>query len=79
LRVRVDRGTPRTIWSPDHPQVGPDEHGSKIRVSSRVPILRALRLTWSLPMKDVLQIHSMEQWAWLEYLQVRSSAVPATL
>lgn len=45
LRVRVDNRTPRSLWSPSVSLTGKAVHESKIRVLTRVPVVRALYLT----------------------------------
>ncbi|CAB1116698.1 unnamed protein product [Ectocarpus sp. CCAP 1310/34] len=39
LHVRVQYQTPRSFWSPPKVQLRPDEGSSKIRLSSRVPVV----------------------------------------
>lgn len=47
LHVRVRERTPRSLWSPRQTQARRITRGSKkLRDSSRVPVVRALRLTW---------------------------------
>ena len=71
LDVRVSVGTVHSLWVAREFLAGPDTGGSKrIRSSSRVPVVRALRLTWVLPMKDLVQSAAVELWRWAECLQL---------
>lgn len=42
-------------------------------ISSRVPFMRALRLTWSIPVEDLVRSAVVELWASTEYLELRGS------
>lgn len=78
LHVRVDYDTPRTLWSPGSTtRATPSEaEGSKVRVSRRVPVVRALYLTWELPLKALAEPAATELWTWSEYLRL-GEHVPA--
>ncbi|CAM9304770.1 unnamed protein product [Ectocarpus sp. 4 AP-2014] len=52
----------------------PDKGSSKIRLlSNRVPVVRALRLTWSLPMEDLLRRAAIGLWTSSECLELVES------
>ena len=52
LHVYVSDQSPRSLWFRSQTQAGSCARRSqKLRTSSRVPIVRAVRLTWGLPME----------------------------
>ncbi|CAN0451504.1 unnamed protein product [Ectocarpus sp. 12 AP-2014] len=51
LHVGVTEKTPRSLWSPRGVEARPIKRSSKTRFSSRVPVVRALHLTWALSME----------------------------
>ncbi|CAN0430150.1 unnamed protein product, partial [Ectocarpus fasciculatus] len=73
VHVRVDHQTPRSLWSPRKVQSRPNTRSSKARISSRVPVVRALRLPWALSMKSLLRRAAIELWTWSEYLELQGS------
>ena len=79
LHMIVDDGTPRSLWSPRKSDSGSDAHSYKIRVTRRVPVVHALRLTWNLSVEVLLQHAAGELWASLEFLQLRGSVSAASL
>ena len=62
LRVRVQAGTPVSLWFIFKPQ------HSLVPTSTRVPLVRALALRWALPMDQLRQKAAVELWDWLEDL-----------
>ncbi|CAM9391724.1 unnamed protein product [Ectocarpus sp. 12 AP-2014] len=78
LHVRVSDRTPRSVWSPHEVQTPPNTCGSNVRLSSRVPVMRARRLEWALPMKDLLRIAAIELWTSSEYLELLGPFRPAS-
>ncbi|CAM9162233.1 unnamed protein product, partial [Ectocarpus sp. 13 AM-2016] len=64
LHVTVDNRTPRCLWADRDSRTRPGTHSSKKVCSSRVPIVRALRLTWMLPMEVLLNSANVELWKW---------------
>jgi len=67
LHVYVQAQTPRSLWSSRAPT---NTNSSKARLSTRVPIVRALRLTWVLPMKVLVESAAVELWAWSELVHL---------
>ena len=57
--------TLRTLWSPCEPHRGsePGTGSSKVRLISRVPVVRAVRLTWNRPVQVLMQNAAVEQGA----------------
>ncbi|CAN0280771.1 unnamed protein product, partial [Ectocarpus sp. 4 AP-2014] len=53
----------------------PNKASSKIRSSTRVPVVRALRLTWALPTGDLLRTPDMELWTSSECLELERPTV----
>ncbi|CAM9479145.1 unnamed protein product [Pylaiella littoralis] len=49
LNVRVEGKTPRYLWDPSKSKSKPTAEKSKDPTSSRVPLVRAIGLTWTLP------------------------------
>lgn len=72
LHVRVYDTTPRSLWFSGQTQ--PNMDNSKRRISTRVPVVRTLRLTWGLSMEALQQSATMEMWIWLEVLELRGSS-----
>ena len=70
--VRVDDRTPRSTWSPREAQQARESPPttSDVCISSRVPIVRALCLTWALPMTMLLESAAVELWEKSESLRV---------
>ena len=62
LQVLVYEETPRTLNKTS---------GSEARLSSRVPVVRALRLIWALPMEVLVESATSELWARSEFVQLR--------
>ena len=63
--VRVGQVTPPSLWSsPKLPTTASHVLSSEARNYSRVPVLRALRLAWNLPLDLLLQSAATEWWAW---------------
>ncbi len=79
LAVKVKKSTPRSVWTPRDSGTRPNTRGSKVRISSRVPVLRALRLTWALRMSDLVQRAAVELWAWSVYVELRGSLSASAL
>ncbi|CAN0464092.1 unnamed protein product, partial [Ectocarpus sp. 12 AP-2014] len=79
LHVRVEDETPRSVWCPHEVQTGPDKGSSKIRLANRVPVVRALQLTWALPMEDLLRTAAIELWTSSECLELLGSLCAASL
>ncbi|CAM9974370.1 unnamed protein product [Pylaiella littoralis] len=74
LHVRIDDGSPRSLWNPGRAQPRPNTRSTKIRTSSRVPVVRALRLTLRLPMKVMQESAATELWTWVEVMELRGSS-----
>ncbi|CAN0521524.1 unnamed protein product, partial [Ectocarpus sp. 12 AP-2014] len=68
LHVRVNDQTPRSLWTSRTAQTRPNTRSWKLLISSRVPVLRALRLTWALSMEDLLRDAAIELWTWSQRL-----------
>ncbi|CAN0441595.1 unnamed protein product, partial [Ectocarpus sp. 12 AP-2014] len=66
MRVRVNDQTPRSFWSPRKQQARPSA-----TISSRVPLVRALHLTWALPMETLLRKAAVELWTLSESLELQ--------
>ncbi|CAN0465598.1 unnamed protein product, partial [Ectocarpus sp. 12 AP-2014] len=79
LHVRVGDRTPRSLWSSHKVYTRPSTRSWKIRQSSRVPVVRALRLTWELPMEDLLRTAAVELWTSSECLELKGSLSAASL
>ncbi|CAM9272911.1 unnamed protein product [Ectocarpus sp. 8 AP-2014] len=79
LDVCVDDETPTSLWSPRGVQSRPNTSSSKIRISGRVPVVRALRLTWALPMNVLLRRAAIELWDSSECLKLPGSLCTASL
>ncbi|CAN0407192.1 unnamed protein product, partial [Ectocarpus fasciculatus] len=62
LDVRVSSQTPGSFWFPRITQTRPSTRSSKLGVSSRVPVVRALRLTWTLSTETLLRTAATELW-----------------
>lgn len=77
LRVRVTDQTRRSLWSPRKAQTGRYMTRSKVRISSRVLVVRAFRLAWELPMKVLLESAATELWKRSEYLYLQGAVPPA--
>ena len=73
LNVCVNKHTPATLWSRLRSRALSTTHGSKSSLSSRVPVVRALRLTCELPMKTLVKRAAKELWAGLKVLHLRGS------
>ncbi|CAN0201932.1 unnamed protein product [Ectocarpus fasciculatus] len=79
LHVRVNHQTPSSLWTSRTTQTRPNTRSSKLRISSRVPVVRALRLTWSLSMEDLLRKAAIELWTWSQRLELQGSSCAAGL
>ncbi|CAN0268885.1 unnamed protein product [Ectocarpus fasciculatus] len=73
LHVRVNDQTPQSLWASRTTQTRPNTRSSKLRVSSRVPVMRALRLTWALSMEALLRKAAIELWRWSQRLELQGS------
>lgn len=63
LPVHVRGKTGRSLWVSPKPKNEPDDCSSKeARDSSRAPVVRALRLTWELPLEVLVQSGGVETW-----------------
>lgn len=58
-------------WFPCRAQGRQVTAGSEVRPSSRVPILRALRLEWNRSMEDLFRSEATELWAWSEFVMLK--------
>ena len=79
LHVTVDDAAPLSLWTPRRSQTGPRTRRSKTRVLSRVPIVRALRLTWDLPLEDLVRRAAVELWVWSESPQLGGSSSASSM
>ncbi|CBJ27701.1 expressed unknown protein [Ectocarpus siliculosus] len=79
LHVRVTGGTPTSLWSPPTVQALPNTQSSKVRVVSRVPVVRALRLTWAFSMETLVQRAAIELWSRSERLEMVGPLCAASL
>ena len=70
LHVSVEEETPQSLWVLKERQTQPRTRSSpkRSRLSSGVPAIRALRLTWVLPMEVLLQSTSRDLWEWWIFL-----------
>lgn len=68
--VSVDAQAPRSLWTPSERQTGRMTSRSKVGISSRVPVMKALWLMWCLPSDVLVQSSAPELWIWSEYLQL---------
>lgn len=75
MSVRVDGATSRSLWWRRQSQAA----SLKTRLSNRVPAVRALWLTWKLPMEVLVRDASPELWAWSEHLHLRGPVSAASL
>jgi len=83
LHARVSEKTPRTLWSspsslssPPSPSPAPPGAGCwRAGVPTRVPVVRAVALTWELPLEVLVRGASAELWRWSSYLQLRGSVL----
>jgi len=73
LHVRVDDRTPRALWFPRQSQILSNTRISKVRLSSWVPVVRAVVLTWGLPVEVLVKRAATELWTWTEFLVLRGS------
>ena len=71
LHVHVDESTPRSLRFPRRSETPPNTRRSKVRISNRVPVVRALSLTWALPLEVLHESAAVELWTWLELLRLR--------
>lgn len=76
LRVRVDENTPRTLWSACSAMT---RSTSKVRICNRVPIVRAVHVTWALPMEFLLQSAANELWTLAGSLRLQGCISAACL
>ncbi|CAM9286591.1 unnamed protein product, partial [Ectocarpus sp. 8 AP-2014] len=79
LHVRVNHLTPHSLWSSRTTQTWPNTRSSRLRVSSRVPVVRALGLMWALSMEDLLRKASIELWTWSQRLELQGSWCASSL
>lgn len=79
LHVRVYDASPRSLWFPEQTLTRSEMGSSKRGVSTRVPVVRTLRLTWGLSMEALQQSATMETWIWLEVLELRGSSSAGNL
>ncbi|CAM9396513.1 unnamed protein product [Ectocarpus fasciculatus] len=79
FHVRVNDHTPGSLWHSRTAQTGPNTRSSELRTSSRVPIVRAFRLTWSLSMEDLLRKAAIELWTWSQRLELQGSSCADSL
>lgn len=74
LSVRVEPRTPVSLWHRASIHTGINARISKeSRLSSRVPVVRALRLVWTLPAQVLEQSAAIELWQWSSILHLRGS------
>ncbi|CAN0449996.1 unnamed protein product, partial [Ectocarpus fasciculatus] len=62
LHVRVVPYTCPSLWSARQSHTTPDKRGLEVCVSSRVPAVQAIGLTWALPMEFLLRSPALELW-----------------
>ena len=79
LDALVVGGTPRSLWSPPKAHTGHSTTRSKVCVSSRGPVVRALRVTWALPMGVLLEDAAVELWSLSELLRVQGAVSAGSL
>ncbi len=79
LSVRVEGPSPRSLWCPRRWQIPLESPGPGGCITSRVPVVRALRLTWALPIEILIQSASIDLWASSEYLLLTGSVSAASL
>lgn len=71
VRVDDDGEAPASLWYSRQPHAWPTLRSSRVCVSSRVPVVRAHRLTWELGLDVLLETADFELWTWSEHLQLR--------
>ena len=73
LDVTVEFRTPLGLWAARETQTGPSTGCSKAAgtASSRVPAVRAGRLTWKLPLEVLAQAAAVELWKWSKVLRLQ--------
>ncbi|CAM9974507.1 unnamed protein product [Pylaiella littoralis] len=74
LLVRIDDGSSRSLWYPGRTERQPNTRRTKIRISSRVPVVLALRLTLRLPEKVMQHRAAVEPWTCFENWELRGSS-----
>lgn len=74
LHMRVDHRTPCHMWSPIKSQTRCNSYSSKVRILSRVPVVRALILTWDLSLEVLIRTAAMELWSWTDCLHLRGAS-----
>lgn len=80
MGVRVYDFAPRSLWSRPESHTGTETRRSKkARLSCRVPVVRALRLMWQLPLEVLVQGAAKELWEWSEMLELWGSVFEASL
>jgi len=79
LAVSVEDLTPRSLWTPRDSRAPPNTPISEARASSRLPIQRALRLTWALPLEVLVESAAVELWAWSRFVHLRGPVSSARL
>ncbi|CAM9654724.1 unnamed protein product [Ectocarpus sp. 13 AM-2016] len=71
LHLRVFGHTPKSLWSPHITRW--NKRSSKLRISSRLSVVRALHLTWALSMEALLRKAAIEHWSWSQRLELLGS------
>lgn len=79
LAVKVEGSTPRSLWTRQNSKTGPNTRSSEVRISSRVPVERALRLTWGPPLEFLAQSAAVDLWALSVCVQLTGSVRAASL
>ncbi len=79
VHVRVDVETPPTFWSRGRSKTLSNTRSSKVRLSSRVPVVRAAGLTWGLPVEVLVNSVAMELWTSSEFVKLWGSVSATSL
>lgn len=65
LRVSVDPQTPCSIWLAPKARAAPHTRSSKEDcISSRIPVVQAVSLTWQLPLEALVKSADKDLWTW---------------
>eukprot|EP00752_Nemacystus_decipiens_P017229 g15434.t1 len=80
LAVTVQHQTPRGLWAPRKTQTRPTTPSSKKpRSPGGVPVVRAVRLTWGLPMESLAEGIRMELWECSNVVRLRGTVNSVSL
>lgn len=79
LHVRIGAQAPRNLWLPPESQTSSNSPSSEDCISSRVPVVRAHGMTWTLPMEVLVRHVATKLWEWLVRFQLEGSISAASL